>query len=123
MLGHHSRLLAAIQFGARLAPPRRLKLMIRGPALCRHLHLSCDERRRRRLAIEVPDRAEDAAIVPVTLRSTCLGWQGATTNDECASETSHFGFGLCTSQIVERAGCLLRGAELSAKVSPYLRHA
>jgi len=37
-----------------------------------------------------------------------------------ASETSHFRFGLCTSQIVECAGCLLGGPELSAKVSPHL---
>ena len=40
-----------------------------------------------------------------------------------ASETSHFRFGLSASQIIKCAGRLLGSAELSAKVSPYLRHA
>src|SRR5450759_4241494 len=38
-----------------------------------------------------------------------------------ASETSHFRFGLGASEIVERASRLLGGAELSAKISLYLR--
>jgi hypothetical protein len=40
-----------------------------------------------------------------------------------ASETSRFRFGLSASQIIECASCLLGRAELSAKVSAYLRHA
>jgi hypothetical protein len=40
-----------------------------------------------------------------------------------ASETSHFRFGLSASQIIDCARRLLGSAELSAKVSPYLRHA
>jgi hypothetical protein len=39
------------------------------------------------------------------------------------SETSHFRFGLSASQIIECACRLLGRAELSAKVSSYLRHA
>jgi hypothetical protein len=38
-------------------------------------------------------------------------------------ETSHFRFGLSASQIIERAVCLFGSAELSAQISPYLRHA
>ena len=39
------------------------------------------------------------------------------------SETSHFSFGLRTPEIVERACSLFGSAELSAQISPHLRHA
>src|SRR5713226_7196092 len=76
MLGHHSRLLciagllAAMQFGVRLAPAATSEPYDPWPGLVqdifnnRPMNDGADV-----IAIEMPYRAEDAAIVPVTLRT------------------------------------------------------
>lgn len=63
-------------------------------------------------------------------RSTVPAFDGATSpelvgaaSSKGASETSHFRFCLSTSKFIERACRLFGRAELSAKVSPDLRHA
>jgi sulfur-oxidizing protein SoxY len=77
MLGHYSRLLslagvlAALQFGACLAPAATPDLYDPWPGLVRDIF---NDRAMNHgagvIAIEMPYRAEDAAIVPVTLRAT-----------------------------------------------------
>src|ERR1700687_3813808 len=77
MLGYHSRLLciagllAAMQFGARLAPAATPEAYDPWPSLVQDIF---NNRAMNDgagvIAIEMPYRAEDAAIVPVTLRAT-----------------------------------------------------
>jgi len=77
MLGHHSRLLciagllAAMQFGAHLAPAATPEPYDPWPGLVQDIF---NNRAMNDgagvIAIEMPYRAEDAAIVPVTLRAT-----------------------------------------------------
>src|SRR6267142_3688944 len=81
-----------------------------------------------------------SASRPRTLRATCFRTNGRSTvpgfdvaryrpggerdrEYRRGSETSHFRFRLGSSQVVERGVGLLRRAELSAKISLYLRHA
>src|ERR1700730_2059967 len=76
MLGYHSRLLciagllAAMQFGARLAPAATPEAYDPWPSLVQDIFNNRDMNDGSGvIAIEMPYRAEDAAIVPVTLRS------------------------------------------------------
>src|SRR6202165_1453718 len=76
MLGHHSRLLciagllAAMQFSVRLAPAATSETYDPWPGLVQDIfnNRAMDDGAGV-IAIEMPVRAEDAAIVPVTLRS------------------------------------------------------
>ena len=77
MLGHHSRLLciagllAAMQFGVRLAPAATSETYDPWPGLVQDIFNNRAMNDGAGLiAIEMPYRAEDAAIVPVTLRAT-----------------------------------------------------
>src|SRR5882757_759719 len=77
MLGHHSRLLciagllAAMQFGVRLAPAAAAEPYDPWPGLAQDIFNNRAMNDGAGLiAIEMPVRAEDAAIVPVTLRTT-----------------------------------------------------
>src|SRR3979490_1653328 len=77
MLGHHSRLLciagllAAMQFGVRLAPAAASEPYDPWPGLVQDIFNNRAMNDGAGLiAIEMPYRAEDAAIVPVTLRAT-----------------------------------------------------
>jgi sulfur-oxidizing protein SoxY len=76
MLGHHARLLcvaglaAAMQFGASLAPAATPEAYEPWPGLVQDIFHNREMNDGAGLiAIEMPYRAEDAAIVPVTLRA------------------------------------------------------